>query len=641
MAKPLDKDSLIGFVLIGVILIGWSWWMSPSQEDIAKQKIQRDSIAAVDAAQQKMQRDSFNLAQKLADAPALRDSLSRTSDSVSAIERQNKLGIFASAGSGSEEVYRIENDHFELNISSKGGRPMSLRLKDYLTYNQTPLYLFEEKTSEFFLRFMKDNRMVNTGELYFVPQSKIPVLSGNDTGALVMRLNTDDPSKYIDFIYGLKGDAYTVDFKIEVNGMDDLLADNQNRLLLRWALSSIDKEKGFDIQNQKTSVFYKYSGEDRDYLGESGSRDEALEANLDWISFKQQFFSVGMLSENGFIGSGGSLKSVQREPKSGYIKDMATEVYLPMDVQTRTSGFRMFFGPNQYYVLGDQGLDFEKQIDLGWGIFGWVSKWLIIPIFFGLSQLNLNYGIIILLLTLIIKLLLSPLTYKNYVSSAKQKVLKPEIEELNAKFKDADPMKKQQEVMQLYSKAGVNPFAGCVPMLLQMPILYAMFMFFPSSIELRGQRFLWAEDLSTYDSVISWDTDIWLVSSFYGNHVSLFVVLMCISMFFYTKYNMDATAMGGGGSSMQAQQIKIMSYIMPFFLLIFLNKFSAGLSYYYLCANVTTMLQAWVIKKYFIDEAAIHAKVQENRQKPKKKGGFQAKLEELTKQQKELRAGKK
>jgi YidC/Oxa1 family membrane protein insertase len=633
MAKQLDKDSLIGFVLIGIILIGWSWWMSPSQEDIARQKIQRDSIAQASAQTDKMKADSAAIAQNIAIAPVLNDSLQSIADAQAIEVARNKHGVFSIAAKGENEVFFLSNEHLELEVSALGARPIRVRLKNYLTYSQEPLYLFDEQTSSYFLRFMKDNRLVNTSELYFVPVSKPREVSGDDSTTLVLRLATENPAVYMDFIYGLKGNSYNVDFRVKLSGLDDVLADNQNRLLFHWGISAIDKEKGYDIQNQKTSIFYKYHGEKRDYLGESGSRDEELEANLDWISFKQQFFSVGMIAENGMLGSGGKLQTVQREKGSGYIKDMLAEVNLPVDPTQRTTGFRMFFGPNQYYTLSDQGLDFEDQIDLGWGIFGWVSKWLIIPIFFGLSQLNFNYGIIILLLTLIIKLLLSPLTYKNYISSAKQKVLKPEIEEINEKFKDADPMKKQQEVMQLYSKAGVNPFAGCIPMLLQMPILYAMFMFFPSSIELRGQRFLWAEDLSTYDSVITWDGDIWLVSSIYGNHVSLFVVLMCISMFFYTKYNMDATAMGGGGNSMQAQQIKIMSYIMPFFLLVFLNKFSAGLSYYYLCANVTTMLQAWIIKKYFINEAAIHAKVQENRTKPKKKGGFQARLEEMTKQQ--------
>lgn len=637
MAKPLDKDSLIGFVLIGVILIGWSWWMSPSQEDIAKQKAQQDSMA-IARQEQEIATDTFYPGISQTET-VLSDSALKISDSLLTVENTNKHGIFAPSATGESKIYKIENEKFELRISAKGGKPVGLRVKNYLTYNQEPLYLFEEKTSEFFVRFMKDNRMVNTDELFFEPQQNPEILTGTDSASFVLRLNTSDPNRYINFIYSWRGDSYNVDFKVEVKGMDDLMADNNQRIFVRWAMSSIDKEKGFEIQDQKTSIFYQYTGEKRDYLGESGSRDQPLESNLDWISFKQQFFSVGILAGNGLIGSGGKITTVQREAGSGYIKDMAAEFYVPLDATSRTAGFKMFFGPNQYYILKDQGHDFEDQIDLGWGIFGWVSKWLIIPIFFGLSQLNLNYGIIILLLTLIIKLLLSPLTYKNFISSAKQKVLKPEIEEINTKLKDADPMKRQQEVMQLYSKAGVNPFAGCVPMLLQMPILYAMFMFFPSSIELRGERFLWAEDLSTFDSVISWDGDIWLISSIYGNHVSLFVVLMSISMFFYTKYNMDATAMGGGGS-MQAQQIKIMSYLMPVFLLVFLNKFSAGLSYYYLCANLTTMLQAWVIKKYFIDEGAIHAQVQENKTKPKKKGGFQAKLEELSRQQQELKKKK-
>jgi YidC/Oxa1 family membrane protein insertase len=265
---------------------------------------------------------------------------------------------------------------------------------------------------------------------------------------------------------------------------------------------------------------------------------------------------------------------------------------------------------------------------LGWGIFGWVGEWFIIPIFFMLSKLNISYGIIILALTLLIKLILSPLTYKSYLSGAKMRVLKPEITELNEKFKDADPLKKQQETMALYRKAGVNPMAGCVPMLLQMPILYAMFMFFPTSIELRGEAFLWASDLATYDSIY----DLPFSIPFYGSHVSLFTLLMAVSMWFYTQSNMNSGTMGTAGNEMQAQQMKIMMYFMPVMMLFFFNSYQAGLSYYYLCSNLTSIAQNWVFRRFLVDEDAIHAKVQERKNKPQKKSKFQKRMEDLAKQ---------
>ena len=286
--------------------------------------------------------------------------------------------------------------------------------------------------------------------------------------------------------------------------------------------------------------------------------------------------------------------------------------------------FQIYLGPNHYQSLSSLEIGLEDQIDLGWGIFGWVNQGLVIPIFNFLDKnTGLSYGIIILILTLLIKLMLSPLTWKNYVSSARMKVLKPEIEELNKKFEGKDAMAKQQATMDLYRKAGVNPMAGCVPMLLQLPILYAMFRFFPASIELRQEPFLWADDLSSYDSIMQLPFEI----PFYGDHVSLFTLLMAISTFFYSKYNMDMS----GGANAQMPQMKVMIYFMPFMLLFFFNSYSSGLSYYYFTANVITMLQQFVVKRYFIDEDKIHRQIQENKKKPKKKSGFQERLEKMAK----------
>ena len=347
------------------------------------------------------------------------------------------------------------------------------------------------------------------------------------------------------------------------------------------------------------------------------------------MAFKQQFFSAVLISETGFSMDNAQAETIELEDPR-YTKGMATQLTMEFDNGRDPSfPFQFYLGPNHYQTLASLEIGLEDQIDLGWTIFGVVNRWLVIPVFNFLDEYTgFSYGIIILVLTLLIKLLLFPLTWKNYVSSARMKALKPEIDEINERMKDKDAVAKQQATMTLYRQAGVNPMAGCIPMLLQLPILYAMFRFFPASIELRQESFLWAQDLSTYDAIVTWTAQIPIISEWYGNHISLFTVLMAVSTFFYSKYNMD---MAGGGGNAQMPQMKMMIYFMPFMLLVMFNDFSAGLSYYYLTANVVSMLQQFVIKRFFINEDAIRAKIQNNKKKTKKKSSFQKRLEKMAK----------
>ncbi|MCB0480088.1 MAG: membrane protein insertase YidC [Flavobacteriales bacterium] len=620
----MDKNSLIGFVLIGAILIGWTYWMAPNEAEIKAARAKQDSIAQAEQAIQN--KIDSELPSETTSLKVAADTLVLT-DSIVDIELANAYGRFSNASVGTEEIYTVENEKFELKISSLGGRMISARLKDFKTYDKEPLYLFDKDSSRFFFQLKSENRILNTSDFYFVPsQSKLNV-TGDGSSSFKLKMVSNDPNKFIEYVYTLKGDAYDLNFAVNVVGLDDIAMDNNNQLKLFWSMKSPSKEKGWETEDRKTTMFYKPVEDSHDYIGETKSERYDMEANLEWVSFKQQFFSVAILAKTPLVGAGSFLETVKCTENGPYTKELIASVGVPLN--NNNGGFDIFLGPNDVNVLNDYGI--EDQIDLGWGIFGWVSEWFLIPIFTLLSNLNISYGWIILILTLLIKLILSPITYKSYLSGAKMKVLKPEIEEINKKFKDADPMKKQQETMALYNKAGANPMAGCIPMLLQMPILYAMFMLFPALIQLRGESFLWAEDLSTFDSVWNFGYNI----PFYGSHVSLFTLLMAGSMFFYTKSNMSAGTMGGGGGNeAQMKQMQIMMlYVMPVMMLVWFNNYPAGLSYYYLCANLTSILQNWVFRKYLVDEDAVRAMVQKNKEKPKKKSKFQAKLEEMAKAQ--------
>jgi YidC/Oxa1 family membrane protein insertase len=622
----MDKNTIIGFILIAALLIGYSIYTAPSEAEIEKYKRKQDSLRVLNENNTEKQtiRESANvdLVEHLADSQEVQN------DSLKSAQLNSTFGRFSDAAQGEMTYYTVENDYLKLLFSNKGGCIVSVELKEYKDFNGNPLQLFDEDSSKFALNFYDQNKYISTENFYFQTDISTQV-NINSATSISFKLYTNQSSnEYIEQIYSIQPESYTVDYKVNFVGLSDIVQSNSGDIGFHWSMKGLQKEKNLDNERNTSTIFYKYLDDDVDYLSESSDDKENFEAKMQWVSFKQQFFSTAIIYEEGIEKSSADI-SVKTLTGTKYNKYFETNFMLPLARGTTASEeMTLYFGPNHYQTLKDFGVSLENQINLGWGIFGWVNKWMIIPIFNFLDNFNLNYGIIILLLTIFIKIIISPITYKNYVSSAKMKVLKPEIEELNEKLKNADALKKQQAQAALYKQAGVNPLAGCIPMLLQMPILYAMFRFFPASIELRQQGFLWADDLSSYDSILELGFNI----PFYGSHVSLFTILMAISMYLYTKTNTQMTTMSGP----QAAQMKMLTYMMPVMMLFFFNSFSSGLSYYYFLSNVFSMLQQWVIKKWFIDEDAIHKKIQENKKKPVKKSAFTERLEKMARERQNL-----
>lgn len=623
----MDKNTITGLLLIGLILVGYSLWMQPSEPELDTARQKQDSIENVQAGKAAAQLGNENVVIASEDSIpnttiAIDSSEQAFRDSLSRLEKKRRFGVLAQATEGEVEYHTIENDFVKLTLSNKGAAPIQAELKNYVTFDSLPLYLFDKETSEFKFNFWLNKKQdVSSSDLFFET-----VESEMSSIKAVYRMYGETPDQYLELVYELpEPESYLVDARIQSVGMDQMLAASEDQIELSWKIQAPFHERSREQEQQKTTVFYQYLDDEADYISETNYEVEDLEASAHWISFKQQFFSAALIANQGFSKDNAEIETIELDDEN-YTKGMAARLTLEFENERDPSfPFQLYLGPNHYQTLSDLEIGLEGQIDLGWTIFGWVNRWLVIPVFNFLDRnTGLSYGIIILVLTILIKLLLFPLTWKNYVSSARMKALKPEIDEINEKMKDKDAMAKQQATMTLYRQAGVNPMAGCIPMLLQLPILYAMFRFFPASIELRQESFLWAQDLSTYDSILALPFEI----PYYGAHVSLFTILMAISTFFYSKYNMD---MAGGAGSAQLPQMKMMIYFMPFMLLFFFNSYSSGLSYYYLTANVMSMVQQFVIKRYFIDESAIRAKIQRNKKKPRKKSNFQQRLEKMSK----------
>jgi len=626
----MDRNTITGLLLIGVILIGYSLWMQPSAEEQAETQRIQDSISVVEANVAAQQAEDTAVMpednEPQAAVPQMDSVEMALRDSLEKITKQKRFGSFAEATVGETILHTIENDFVRLTLSNKGGAPVMAELKNYVTFDSMPLYLFDKETSEMNYSFwVNKSQEIDSRELFFEPVTE----EMSDTRA-VYRMYGNSNDEYVELRYEVQpGESYLVDAEVAVVGMDNVLDASEGQFELDWAIQAPFHERSRKQEQQKTTVFYKHFDGKADYISESNYEVEKFEAAVQWVAFKQQFFSAVLISETGFSMDNAQAETIELEDPR-YTKGMATQLTMEFDNGRDPSfPFQFYLGPNHYQTLASLEIGLEDQIDLGWTIFGVVNRWLVIPVFNFLDEYTgFSYGIIILVLTLLIKLLLFPLTWKNYVSSARMKALKPEIDEINERMKDKDAVAKQQATMTLYRQAGVNPMAGCIPMLLQLPILYAMFRFFPASIELRQESFLWAQDLSTYDAIVTWTAQIPIISEWYGNHISLFTVLMAVSTFFYSKYNMD---MAGGGGNAQMPQMKMMIYFMPFMLLVMFNDFSAGLSYYYLTANVVSMLQQFVIKRFFINEDAIRAKIQNNKKKTKKKSSFQKRLEKMAK----------
>ena len=614
----MDKNTIIGLAMIGLILVGYSIFTKPAREAQMEERKRLDSIArseqirALESTQLPAEQQASDLASE-----SERESTS--------LERMTEeLGDFVAGAIGTVEQVVLENEHLKLIFSTLGGRPYTVQLKDYQTHDSLPLYLFDGDSTIFALQFFADNRGINTGELYFTPEVKSLT---NDEGRAYQQLTMKmviSESASISYIYKLYEGDYMLDFDMQLKGLDQYRTD---RMEFKFDFYAPSQEKGFQNEAMYTTLFYKYHGGDIESF-KSRSKKELEEVTettrIKWIAFSHQFFSTILIADEYFEG-GHMLQQRYTDPGK-YVRRYSSAMDVPFDRSGEQNiGMQLYFGPNNFKSLkgyGEMGL--ENVVTVGGSMIRWINAFVVIPIFNWLNNWFNNFGIIILLLTLIIKTALFPLTFKSYKSQAVMRVLKPQVDEIGKRFpKKEDSMKKQQATMDLYKKAGANPMGGCLPMLLQFPILYAMFRFFPTSIELRQQGFLWAHDLSTYDSILDLPWNI----PMYGDHVSLFTLLMTVTTMLSMRWNNQVSA---GSSSMPG--MKTMMYIMPVMFMFILNNFSAGLTYYYFLANVITLGQNLVFKR-FIDEEKILRKINSKKNKPAKKSRFAQRLADLQKQQ--------
>lgn len=625
----MDRNSILGIVLIVAILFGYTWYTMPNAEEQARIAHQQDSLANI-ALEERAREAEKSLKEKTAQ-PTIDTALAVTGATLSATDTtlsdslrndvaMRRFGIFHAASEGTPEEVVIENDSLQVSISTHGARPSLIRLKKYQTYKRTPLLLADPDSGVYEFKFFVNDVDVSTTDLFFTAERL-------GTDGVRLKAATVDPAKYLQLTYQLDTTGHFLDVKAEFVNLEAEM--DPGNLFFRWEVAGLNNEKYLPAEIQKCGVYYKYFSADRDYLSETAADEKKLDGRTNWIAFKQDFFTVALVSAEGFAGNGSEI-AITPLADSAHTKHYSAKLYFDKERSAQLSvPFRFYLGPNHYGTLHRTEIpQFEKIIDLGWGIFGWMNRWLVIPIFNFLDGWGWNYGIIILVLTIVIKLLLMPLTYKNLVSSTKMRVLKPEIEAINAKNKDADALKKQSATMDLYRKAGVNPASGCLPMLVQMPVLYAMFRFFPASIELRQEKFLWADDLSSYDSILNLPFDVPL----YGDHISLFTLLMSISTIAYSLINQNQMPQQQGMPSM-----KLMLWLFPIMMLFFLNNFSSGLSYYYLLANVISILQMTLLKSWFVNEDKIRAQLLQNMKTPRKKSRWQQRLEDMQKQQQSAR----
>jgi YidC/Oxa1 family membrane protein insertase len=536
----------------------------------------------------------------------------------------SQFGVFAGSATGENEFITLENSKVELKISLKGGKVYSARLKDYRTYDSLPLILFSGDSTVFGFNFYTaDNKAVQTNNLFFTPVSdKKSYVVSTSSDSVILRLKASD-DKYIEYKYTLAPDKYMVDFNVTFKSMEEIIAGNQNSLTLDWKMYMPQQEKGRQNEEQYSNIRFKYYQDDVVELKSRQSKEvEKLDitTKLSWVAFQDQFFSSAIITNGFFLN--GAISSTKTLTSEKYIRYYTSEVGVPFNpAASNEISMKLYYGPNSITVLKKEGLELDKLVFLGKNIIGWINRFAIIPIFNWLDNSISNYGLIILILTLIIKVVLFPLTFKSYQSTAKMQVLKPQVEELGKKFpKKEDAMKKQQATMDLYKRAGVNPMGGCLPMLLQMPILFAMFRFFPVSIELRQEHFLWATDLSTYDSILTLPFTI----PMYGNHVSLFTLLMTASTLLTMK-------MTGSTPGSDQPGMKMMMYMMPVMFMLILNNFSSGLTYYYFLANMLTYAQN-ILSKRFINADAVLETLELNKKKPLKKSKWAQRLEAAAKQ---------
>jgi YidC/Oxa1 family membrane protein insertase len=618
----MDRNTIIGILLIGAIIITFQIMNKPDPEELERYHRAQDSLAQVRA-----EREQEMATQRKITAEEIHGQ--GASDSTALQNKMAELGLFGKHLLGSDEYYVLENELVKLTISKKGGRPYEVQLLNYQTHDSMPLILFSGDSTIFNLQFpTTQNRVVNTQDLYFDLAEGSPHMTAIKRDArLVMRIDLET-NRYMEYIYTLEPGSYMVGFDINMKGMEQVISQNLNTLNLEWEIYAPQQEKGKENELNYSTIFYKHHQDDVENFAMRSKKDElseTIKTSLKWVAFKDQFFSSVIIADQNFTD--GKLTTEKLPEESRFLQVYNAELGLPFDGGNSTIDMQFYFGPNHYKTLKQYGdLELDKLVSVGKSIIGFINRFIIIELFHFLEKFFTNYGLIILILTLVIKMLLLPLTYRSYLSQAKMRVLKPQIDTINEKIPKDKPMERQKATMELYKKVGINPMGGCLPMLLQMPILFAMFKFFPSSIELRQESFLWATDLSTYDSIIEWSTYIPLLSNIYGNHVSLFTILMTVSTLLTIKMSSQAT-----GANTQMPGMQTMMYIMPIMFMFVLNKFSAGLTYYYFLANMITFGQNILFKR-FIDEDALLKKLQAKKTKPQKKSGFQSRLEKMAKE---------
>lgn len=617
----MNKNTIIGFVLIGVILFGFTWYQSKEYEKQAEYQAQVDSIARAE-----------RLAQYRADSIAGRLPVADTlANGGKPVDDYSPAPIYKDSlleKSHSEEAsfYKLENDKIAVEFTTRGAQPYSVKVKNYRNYDSTDLYLFRPGDSEMGVEIYA-GEIINTKDFNFR-------LAEKTDSSIVMRLPFAKGG-YIQQKYTLKEGTFVVSNEMSFVGMNGVIPRNVSYYDFDWDVTIPRMEKGYKNEVQYSKVDYYFGGDKKpEEIGRGRNADKRIENRMEWFAFQQQFFSAIMRPVNQFASGELAINFVQEDDASHNLMTCSAKMRGDFRIADNVViGNEFYFGPNHYKTLKSYGRKYEKIIPLGGWMVGWFTKWVIIPLFDFLHKFISNFGIIILLMTLFIKIVVLPFAYKSYSSSAKMQALKPEMDKINAKFpKQEDALKKQQATMELYKRAGVNPMGGCLPMLLQLPILWAMFRFFPASIELRQQSFLWADDLSAYDTIplLDFGTRIPLL----GDHISLFALLMAVSMFFYSKITTQSQ-MSGNDPNMASMRFMSV-WMMPIMMFFICNSLSAGLTYYYLLSNLITMLETWIIKKFFVRPEDVLAKLKASEGKAMPKSKWQQRLEEAQKMQRQM-----
>ncbi len=607
--KKIDINTIIGFVLIFAILIFMFYQNQPTPEEIEAKRAQQEQLEAQSKNKEIIKENDVT------------PKAINLNDSTAIANYKSSLGAFG-YNAPSDGTTVLENNLVFLRISNKGGQIVEAKMKDFHTYDSVPVYLIKDGNASFSLTFnTSNNRVLNTRDIYFEP---VLSQSGNNQ-VLSMQANVS-PNQFLEYRYEIKPDDYLLDFTVRSQGLNGVINDSQP-VHMEWKMKTIRHSKSIQYENRYTRLTYSHEDGKIGKLSE-GRDDEETGNNIKWLSYRQHFFSSILATNTPFeTGKLNSANLVKEENKTaGYTKDYASLVPLKLTEGELSYNMNWYYGPTDVKVLAKyKELGLEDSIPFGWGIFGWINRYVFTPLYTFLSSF-IPHGIAIVVMTILVRLLMSPVTYKSYLSQAKMKVLKPEITEINEKFKD-NAMKRQQETMKLYGKAGVSPMSGCVPALLQLPIFYALFMFFPTSFALRQKPFLWADDLSSYDTIAQLPFKI----PFYGDHVSLFPILASVAIFFYMMMTT--------GQNMQTQpgmpNMKFIMYLSPLMMLFFFNSYASGLSLYYFVSNLITIFIMLAIKHFILDEKKIHAQIQENKLKPKKENKFQRKMREMMEQAEE------